>query len=144
MIYLAMQNKKMMVYLGLALMGIGLSYFLATQVVPKSLVLLTKAAPATKVSIMNSYILGSRILVRADGVDKAVVNVFALDSSGKGVNGKSVELVGEGVISPVSQITDNQGKASFEIKSNTEKQNEYVAKIEGVALDKTIKVTFRK
>ncbi|HOZ81119.1 MAG TPA: Ig-like domain-containing protein [Candidatus Woesebacteria bacterium] len=139
-----MQDKKMIVYLVLAVFGIGLSYFLATQVVPKSLVLLTKAAPATKVSIGSSYILGSRILVKADGIDKAVVNVFAMDSSGKGVGGKSVELVGEGVIDPVSQITDNQGKASFKISSNIEKQNEYIAKIEGVALAKTIKVTFRK
>ena len=89
-----MENKKLYLNLGIGLLVTLLLLFLATKVVPSVLVTLTKAAPASKVSVGNSYILGGKTLARADGEDKCVVNVFVLDKDSKGVKGVAVSLLG--------------------------------------------------
>jgi hypothetical protein len=111
-------------------------------VVPSIFVSLTKAAPATKVSLSHSYLLGDKILAKADGVDKCTVNLFVLDSSDKGVKGINVTLLGmnSGELQTVSGV---DGKATFEIISTTEGQFTLIGNINGVPLEKTLKVTFR-
>lgn len=125
----------------LGIIGIGFIYFMAQSVVPKVLVTFTKAAPASKVSLTSSYLLGGRILAKADGVDKCTVNVFVLDESSKGVSGKLVVLSGMG--SDLELMSDINGNAKFEITSATEGQYELSASVDGVALGKSLKVTFR-
>lgn len=125
----------------LGIIGIGFIYFMAQSVVPKVLVTFTKAAPASKVSLTSSYLLGGRILAKADGVDKCTVNVFVLDESSKGVSGKVIVL--SGMESDLEVVSDMDGKAQFEISSATEGQYELSASVDGVALGKSLKVTFR-
>ena len=136
--------KKIGSYLGIILViaGLGFSVFMAVFVVPKIFVALTKATPASKVSINDSYLIGGDILAKADGVDKCVVNVFVLDSSSQGVKNIAVTLVGmeEGELQTVSGA---DGKATFELTSINEGQFELSASIGGVPLGKTLKVTFR-
>ena len=79
-------------------------------------------------------------MARADGEDKCIVNVFVLDADGKGIVSKQVQLSGLGEL---TSITNSMGKATFELTSSVAKQYELMASINGVALGKTLKVTFR-
>ena len=143
MIFFMEDRKKTLVLAGLAVGGLLLTAYLAIAVVPKALVLFSKAAPASKVSIANSYVLGAKILAKADGKDECKINVFVLDASGKGVSGKKVELSGAKDIKTEGTTTDNDGKMAFTLTSLTEGQFELTASVAGVPLPKTIKVTFR-
>lgn len=125
----------------LGIIGVIFVYFMAQSVVPKVLVTFTKAAPVSKVSLSSSYLLGGRILAKADGVDKCTVNVFVLDASSKGVSGKLVVL--SGMKDDLEVVSDMDGKAQFEITSNAEGQYELSASVDGVALGRSLKVTFR-
>lgn len=140
---MSMDKKKMAVYAGIAVLGLGLTGFLATSVVPRVLVSFTKAAPATKVSIADSYLLADRILAAADGSDEAKVNVYVMDKSGKGVANKTVQLTGMDGIEPEVGRSSAEGKVGFRIKSSVEGQFEVSAVVEGVTLPRSITVTFR-
>lgn len=122
------------------LLALILIIYLAVSVIPNTLIFLTKASGTNKVSIKNSILMGEKILASADGKDKCAVNVFVLDSSGKGIFGRQVQLSGLG---DQSAITDASGKARFEVTSNEAQQYQLTASVGGVALGKTIKVTFR-
>ena len=130
-------------YLGVLIIiaGLGFTLFMAITVVPKIFVSLTKAAPATKVSINDSYLLGGDILAKADGIDKSVVNVYVLDKNNKGVKGVQVTLSGTG--EEMKELSGVDGKAVFELTSATEGTYELTANVGGVPLEKTLKVTFR-
>ena len=136
-------NRKSYAIVGGVVLSLIVIFFLAIYAVPRILVSLTKAAPAYKVSIANSKLIGEKILARADGTDKNIVNVFVMDSSDKGVPGKGVTLTGIDNIQPVIAKTDNSGKASFSMVSTTEQQYELSASVDGVRMPTTIKVTFR-
>ncbi len=135
--------KTLKPYLGLILIiaGLGFTLFMAIVVVPKIFVSLTKAAPATKVSISDSYLLGGDILAKADGMDKSIVNVYVLDKNSKGVRGVQVSLGGMG--QEREELSGADGKTVFELISTTEGTFELTASIGGVPLAKTLKVTFR-
>jgi hypothetical protein len=137
-----MKLNKMYVTLVLGIVGIVFVGFLAIKVLPSAFVTWTKAAPATKVFIGNSYLIGGKILAKADGIEKCVLNVFVLDSSGKGVKGVPVELSGMdgGEMQSVSGV---DGKAIFEVSSIKEGQYTMSATINGSPLSKTVKITFR-
>lgn len=137
-----MKNNKLYIGIFLGIIGVFFIGFLAVKVLPNAFVTWTKAAPASKVFLSNSYLIGGRILAKADGVDKCVVNVFVLDSSGKGVKGIPVDLSGmEG--GDMQSMSGADGKAVFEITSEKGGQFILAAAISGSPLEKTIKVTFR-
>jgi len=136
-----MSKNKMLLSALLGIIGVIFVYFMTQSVVPKVLVTFTKAAPVSKVSLSSSYLLGGRILAKADGVDKCTVNVFVLDASSKGVSGKLVVL--SGMKDDLEVVSDMDGKAQFEITSNAEGQYELSASVDGVALGRSLKVTFR-
>lgn len=137
-----MKINKVYVSVGLIVLGLGLVFFMAVYVVPQVLVTLTRATPATSVSISNSYFIGGKLLAVADGKDFGVVNVFALDATSKGVKNKNVEVTGMGE-QILTGTTDANGKASFSVKSSTEGQFKLEAKIDGVPVGKVVVVTFR-
>lgn len=136
-------KERMYLGIGLAVIIIGVIYFLASFAVPRVMVTLTKAAVGKKVSINNSRIIGEKILAKADGTDKCVIDVYAMDVSDKGVPGKVIILEGMDGIVPESGISDANGKARFELRSREEKQYEIKAVIEGSELRTMLKVTFR-
>jgi hypothetical protein len=136
-------KKSTYVALAFVLGGMLLTVALATQVVPNVLVTLTKAAPASKISIPESRVLGEKILAKADGIDKCVVNVFLMDADGKGVAGKKIELSGSKGIKVIKDTTDSDGKASFAVTSKEEGQFTLTASVGGSMLAKGVVVTFR-
>ena len=85
-------------------------------------------------------------MAKADGLDKCVVNIFLMDESGKGVKGKTADLVAtdSGVeIRQMNAVTDDNGRIAYELTSLTEGQYRVEAMVDGVPVGKTITVTFR-
>lgn len=133
-----------MVIAGGVVIGMVLVLFLATSVVPKALVTLTRASSSGNVVVSGSYLLGEKILAKADGKDACVVNVFLQDKNGLGVEGKTVELTGmTSGIETTSALSDKNGKVSFKLTSMTEGQFKINALYGGSQLPQTIVVTFR-
>jgi hypothetical protein len=129
---------------GGVVVGMVMVLFLATSVVPQALVTLTRASSSGSVVTTGSYLLGERILAKADGKDACVVNVFLQDKNGQGVEGKQVELIGMTTgIEPLNTLTDKNGKVSFKLTSTTEGQFKINAMYGGSQLPQTIVVTFR-
>lgn len=137
-----LNDKRVIVIVG-AVLSLLVIVLVAYSLVPKVLVTLTKAAPATKVSVYDSYVLGSKILARADGEDSAIVNVFLLDKNGKPVAGKIADLTGVNNIVAKNQLSDSDGKIVFEIRSTEEKQYELSGVYEGMPIGSPVVVTFR-
>ncbi len=136
-------DRKTVVSLVVVLVSLLGVYFLASIVVPRILVSVSQSAPGVTVSISDSYVLGGKILAKADGKDENVVNVFLMDKSGKGVPDKSVRLIGMDGIVPEMGMTDAMGKVSFVMSSNEEGQFDIWANAEGVDLPQGVTVTFR-
>jgi len=118
--------------------------FLSITVIPKALVSLTRASGSGSVSVSSSYVLGQKILAKADGKDKCLVVVFLLDKNGRGVAGKSVELEGMNGVTKLNDISDEKGQITFEMASAVEGQFKLSANYSGVDLPQTVTVTFRK
>lgn len=138
------KNLKPMMIAGGVVLGMVLVLFLATSVVPQALVTLTRASSSGDVVSAGSYLLGKRILAKADGKDACEVNVFLQDKNGQGVEGKTVELTGmTGGIEPLNTLSDKNGKISFKLTSTVEGQFKINALYAGQQLPQTIVVTFR-
>lgn len=140
---LNIQGKPLM-FGGLVIVGLVLMFFLATSVIPRALVTLTRASSSGEVVVSESYLLGEKILAKADGKDSNMINVFLLDKNGKPVEGKSVDLIGmtEGV-KQLNTVSDAAGKVSFTLTSANEGQYKINASYRGQELPQTIAVTFR-
>lgn len=146
---LEVKDKKKIVITKPMLIGAGvllaliLVLFLATSVIPKALVTLSRASSSGRVVPSGSYLIGDRILARADGVDVCTINVFLLDKGNKGVAGQTVELTGLDGIKKNNELSNKDGQVSFRLTSNKEGQFPIRASYNGVELPQTITVTFR-
>jgi len=140
---ISFDNKSVLVGVGIVL-GLALMFFLATTVVPRVLVTLTRASSSGRVVVTGSYLLGDKILAKADGKDVNKVNVFLLDKNGKPVSGQTVELTGmsSGVVQ-INDFSDEEGRIRFELISTIEGQYRINALYGGQELPQTIVVTFR-
>lgn len=136
------KNKKAILTIFGVFSAIVFILYLTTSVLPKTLVMMSKASFSDKVVVSNSYLIGEKILAKADGEDACKVSVFLLDKNGKAVGGKKVELVGMENIEP-SKPSDDDGKITFNLKSSEEKQYRINASYGGQQLPQTIVVTFR-
>ncbi len=136
-------KKKQIVMVVALLISVVVLFLVAYSLVPRIFVTLTKAAPATTVSVTDSYVIGERILCKADGEDKCKVNVFLLDKNGKPVVGKSASMTGGAEIDTLNQLSDKDGKVSFEISSRTEGQVDLQVAHQNVPFGSSVTVTFR-
>lgn len=137
------KSKPIVIGVAVAL-GIILTLFLAVSVIPKALVTLTRASSSGQVVVSGSYLLGEKILAKADGKDINKVNVFLLDKNGKPVSGRQVELTGMTTgVKQLNGVSDVQGKIAFELTSTVEGQFKMNALYGGAELPQTIVVTFR-
>lgn len=127
-------------------------FWLASSVVPKVLLYLTKATSRPgNFSLANSYVFASPLVAAADGEEKIRVNVFLLDDKGKGVPDKTVSLFlapkgGEGGTPQVISIqpqTNDYGQAIFDLTSTFPGQFIVEAQISGLSLPQTVTVTFK-
>ena len=136
------KNKSLILTMTGVFLVIVFILYLSTSVLPKTLVIMSKASFSDKVTVSNSYLIGEKILAKADGKDNCVVSVFLLDKNSKAVDGKNVELVGvDNAVS--SGVSDKDGKITFKMTSVEEKQYKINANYSGQPLPQTIVVTFR-
>ena len=93
----------------------------------------------------NCYLFASPLQAQANGSEKIRVTAFILDSQGKGVTGEAVFL-GQNErleITPVQTITDNLGRAIFDISSKTPAEYLVEARVGSQVLPQRVKVSFR-
>lgn len=136
------KNKKAILTIFGVFSAIVFILYLTTSVLPKTLVMMSRASFSDKVVVSNSYLIGEKILAKADGEDACKVSVFLLDKNGKAVSGKNVEITGMDNIDP-GKPSDDDGKITFNLKSSEEKQYRINASYNGQQLPQTIVVTFR-
>jgi len=137
-------QAKPLIIVGSVVAGMVLMFFLATSIIPNALVTLTRASSSGEVVVNGSYLLGEKILAKADGKDANKINVFLLDKNGKPVQGKSVDLTGMTTgVKQIEDLSDATGKVSFSLTSTTEGQYKINANYNGQELPQTIVVTFR-
>jgi len=84
--------------------------------------------------------------VRAQaGADSVRVTVFVLDNLGNGLKNEKVTLKADNDnldIKLIQELTDETGKAIFDLSSNTKGQFEIKSEVREVPLKQILKVTF--
>jgi len=98
-----------------------------------------------EIALDNSYIFASPLSAKANGKEKIRITVFILDSQGKGVYGQPVFL-GEDErleVKEVQAITDNIGRAMFDVSSFTVTDYFVEASVNNQVLPQRVKVSFR-
>lgn len=95
-------------------------------------------------SVENSYVFASPLRAKAGGLEKIRVTVFVLNNQGLGVMGKNI-FVGrtEGLnIETIQGLTDQLGKAVFDITSNKPGEYYLEIKVENVLLPQKVRLSF--
>lgn len=119
-----------------------LIYFIKnrTYITPKASTLNS----ASIVSISNSYIFSSPVRAKING-ENIRITVFLLDDKGLGVFDKKVilsSLDGSINIKDIQSLTDETGKAIFDISSNLGGTFFIEATVDGINLPQRVKVVF--
>jgi len=136
-----MKNKKGIVLVVLFLVVLGGVFYYA---LPKMTVgFMTRASRVGDVDNQMSYVIGEKLLCKADGVDKCAVDVFLADREGLPVMGKKVNLDGIDGVKALNDVSDKLGQASFELVSVIEGQYQISAMVEGKKLSRTVTITFK-
>lgn len=102
------------------------------------------SSQTNSVELANSYIFASPLKAKADGREKVRITVFVLDSKGAGVLGKKVALsttIGMDV-NTIQSITDDLGKAIFDISSVRPGLFIIEAQVEDRAIPQKVNVNF--
>ena len=113
-------NNKSLIIVGILLICLIISII----VIPKTIVIFSKASSnsTSTAALDNSYLFASPIQAKADGQEKVRVTIFILDGRGLGVSNKAVSLnLPQTLINiHVQPITDEAGKAIFDLSSTTQ------------------------
>jgi hypothetical protein len=134
-------NKKILGLASVGILGIGMFWVAGTSVVPRMMATMVKASPITKISLNNSIVIGEKILATANSKDVVRVSAFIMDKDGRGV-AKRIVTMGARGLETQEAITDNNGKATGEFKSNTKGQYTIEVTVDGSPLNKNVMVTF--
>ena len=145
----AKKSKKGLILAIIVLVIILLSLWLTVFFISQRTSFLGRASSPSlssgEVALDNSYIFASPLSAKADGKEKIRITVFILDSQGRGVYGQPVFL-GEDErlnIKEVQAITDNIGRAMFDVSSFTVTDYFVEASVNNQVLPQRVKVSFR-
>ena len=126
-----------------------ISFLLVVLLATLSLVFKTtvfsgKATGSSSVAYGNSYLFSSPLQAKADGKELIRVTVFLLDGRGLGVANQPVELEASPRvdIGTVQAVTDDSGKAVFDLSSTAPIRSVISAANNGKVLPQTVKITF--
>ncbi len=107
-------------------------------------------APVTQVvttptlSLENSYVFASPLRAKTGG-EQIRITVFILNDRGLGMSGKTVSIGGGGQlqVTPIQSVTDSQGRATFDIASQSS-PGVYIiqASVDGASLTQKVTVSF--
>lgn len=103
-----------------------------------------KGNNTTKVELANSYMFASPLKAKANGNEKIRVTVFVLDTTGRGVFGKTVNLkeISGLLIDNVQTTTDDLGRAIFDISSRSANYYVIESSVEGKAIPQRVNISF--
>ncbi len=96
------------------------------------------------VSIVNSYVFASPVRAKAGG-DLIRVTVFILDGEGNGIFDQNVSITTTSSdldVNEIQRLTDDTGRAIFDISSNAIGSYLLSVSSNGVSLPQTLKVSF--
>lgn len=96
------------------------------------------------VILENSYLFASPLQAKADGKEMIRLTVFLLDGRGLGVANQTVSLnIPKNItITNQQEITDQNGKAIFDLVSSTAQTANITAKTDTAKLPQNVKVVF--
>lgn len=100
---------------------------------------------SASISVQNSYVFASPVTAVADGVSIIRITVFILNGNGLGVPGSEVSLkyTGSLKVDKTRSVTDNFGRAIFEITSNVPGSYTINAETQGSVLPQGVSVSFQ-
>lgn len=135
-------NKKylfIILFLSIALIA---SVFL----VLKTTVFTKKATVGNQSTVVleNSYLFASPLQAKSDNKEKVRLTVFILDGRGLGVPNQTINLSTSSQISitEIQSITDDSGKAVFDLSSNIAGQFNVAAQTKNGTIPQQVKVVF--
>lgn len=104
-----------------------------------------KAGGGEAYALENSYLFGSPLSASAGGEEKIRIFAFLLNSQGRGVPDKKVEVKSDPFLTivPVQEVTDKLGQAIFEVTSSTPGRFSVSAAVEGRLFPQSLTLTFR-
>jgi hypothetical protein len=102
------------------------------------------ATSTTSIVLENSYLFASPLQAKADNKEKIRITVFLLDGRGLGVANQTVTLNLKKNITIQNQqeITDQNGKAIFDLSSSSAQTTNITANIENSRLPQSVKIVF--
>ncbi|BCX15075.1 MAG: hypothetical protein KatS3mg088_758 [Patescibacteria group bacterium] len=97
-----------------------------------------------KMELANSYLFASPLKAKVASGERIRITIFILDSQGLGVGGKMVVLGKSDnlEVDEVQPITDDVGKAIFEVSSSVAGVYSIEASVDGKVLPQRVTVTF--
>lgn len=130
--------------IGLSAITVLIAFFLASQRVSFFSSARTSSSPVM-VSEENSYIFVSPISAFADGISTIRVTVFMLNNQGLGVTKQTVNLKTSDslTVKQVEPITDDYGRAIFDVISSTPGNYTLSAETAGLTLSHTVSISFQ-
>lgn len=136
-----MKNKYLLIIIFLSI-ALAASLFLVLQ----TTVFVKKANVTNQstIALENSYLFSSPLQAKADNKEKIRVTIFLLDGRGLGVPGQTVSLSTSSKINvtEIQNITDESGKAVFDLSSATAGQFNVSAKTQTGTIPQQVKVVF--
>ncbi|MCJ7804511.1 hypothetical protein MUP35_02140 [Patescibacteria group bacterium] len=133
------------VVLLILLFSLGVGVFFISQRTVFWVRAFAPGAGVGEVVLDNSYLFASPLSAQANGKEKIRVTVFLLDAQGKGVPGKVVFL-GQNEklkIDSVQAVSDNLGRAFFDVSSIAAADYLIEAKVDNQILPQRVKLNFR-
>lgn len=136
-------NKKYLLIIIILSLALIASVFLVVRVTSTY----NKAATTSNknpIVLENSYLFASPLQAKADGKEQIRLTVFLLDGRGLGVANQSVTIdIPQTVsINNSQEITDENGKAIFDLSSPVAQTISITAKSNGLSLPQKVKLIF--
>ena len=96
------------------------------------------------ITLENSYLFASPLTAKADGKQIVRITVFLLDGRGLGVSSQTVKLSAPQTVTilDTQSVTDDTGKAVFDLTSPTSGRFEISATANGQSLPQKVSVVF--
>ncbi len=137
-----MRPNKYLFIIGFLSLALIASLFL----VARTTTVYNRAATSKSSSVVleNSYLFASPLQAKADGLEQIRLTVFLLDGRGLGVTNQvvSLNLPANTTITNQQEISDQSGKAVFDIVSSLPQTINVTAKVGNSSLPQKVRVVF--
>lgn len=105
----------------------------------------SRGAGDTLLSLENSYLFASPLSAEANGTSVIRVTAFIMNNQGLGVTGQKVALKSGGTVKIISvqEVTDNFGRAIFDLTGSIPGNYTISAEVGGASLPQTVQASFQ-